>query len=166
MFTELKKRWFSISARERLIVLLGAATIAIIAGYQLVYRPFLTATQTMQTNVSSLRSNLVWLREQAAHGTVAESQSNDSTRQATDQSFVAILERTARANDLAGSIAQITPSANQMTVQVVLENASFNGWVSWIAVLEQQFGVRVESATVERQSAPDTAQIRMEFARE
>ena len=64
-----------------------------------------------------------------------------------------------------GSIQQLTPGDNPENVSVVMEDASFNAWVRWVSVLEQQYGVKVLNATVERQQAPDMAEVRMEFVR-
>ena len=66
------------------------------------------------------------------------------------QSLVAVLESVARANNLEGSIQQLTPGDSDNQVRLVLDNASFNSWVKWVSELEQKYGVIVESATVER----------------
>ncbi len=166
----LLSKWLELSSRERYIVAIGGVVAVLIFSYQLVFAPVLNASNVMQANIGSLRTNLVWLREQANSLPSAESgQSQSGTGQnnfeASDQSLVSILERTARSFQLDGSIQQLTPGDNPENVSVVMEDASFNAWVRWVSVLEQQYGVKVLNATVERQQAPDMAEVRMEFVR-
>ena len=162
---DLRARWQALSTRERVILRCGGGIVLAILMYQFLYRPAHIATQEMQNNIGGLRSNLVWLREQAAHGVGGESQRSGVKTVGNDQSWVAVLESVARANNLEGSIQQLTPGDSENQVRVVLDNASFNGWVKWVSELEQKYGVFVESATVERLSKPDTAEIRMQLRR-
>ncbi|GEM_PF-1282273 len=162
---ELRQRWLTLSGREQVVLGCGGLLVLIILMYQFLYRPAHIAKATMQNNIGDLRSNLVWLREQVEHGVEGGGQTSTVNNAGEGQSLVAVLESVARANNLEGSIQQLTPGDSDNQVRLVLDNASFNSWVKWVSELEQKYGVIVESATVERLSNPDTAEIRMQLRR-
>ena len=160
---KLTELWHERSEREQKILIAGGIVVLFSLFYNVFYSPLQNANRIMATNISSLRSNLVWLREQAEYG---DSEGLSTMRvEGEEDSLVLVLEKSARPFQLDTAITQLSPGESNNQVRVVLEDVDFNNWARWIAVLEQQYGVRVQEATVERQPDPNTAEVRMAFVR-
>ena len=163
MMLRLKEYWKGLTARERMIVRMGSICVVVLLAYMLVYAPLQNANTAMASNISSLRSNLVWLREQARFDNANAPAA--ARIEGENDSVVAILERSARSFNLAAAITQLTPGESANQVRVVLEDAEFSNWIKWVVVLQQQYGVSVQDATVERQEEPNIAEVRMTLVR-
>jgi len=162
----IKKYWFGLELRERWILGLGALFVALILFYALIWQPWHKAINDMSARLPSLRTNVQWMRQQAEivrNGGVIQANSNIK---GVNESLLSILEKTARANNLDKSIQQITPGQNNQEVRVVLEEASFNKWVSWIDLLYKDYLITVKQVTAERDGdKPDIAEVRGTFIR-
>ena len=162
----IKKYWFGLELRERWILGLGALFVALILFYAIIWQPWHKAINDMSARLPNLRTNVQWMRQQAEivrNGGVIKA--NTSTK-GVNESLLAILEKTARASNLDKSIQQITPGQNDQEVRVVLEDASFNQWVSWIDLLYKDYLITVKQVTAERdEDKPDIAEVRGPFER-
>ena len=140
--------------------------VALILFYALIWQPWHKAIDKMSKSLPSMRSDLQWIRQQAEtvqNGAIVKAVSNVK---GVDDSLLSILEKTARASQLDKAIQQITPGQNTQEVRVVLEDASFNGWVSWIDLLYKDYLITVKQVTAERdEDKPDIAEVRATFER-
>ncbi len=66
---------------------------------------------------------------------------------ASGESLVALVDRTSREAGLASSLRDQSPAGNS-GIHLRFESASFDALVAWLATLQQQNGVAVESATI------------------
>lgn len=162
----IKKYWFDLELRERWILGLGTLFVGLILFYAVIWQPWHKAISDMSARLPILRTNVQWMRQQAEivqNGGVIKANSNIK---GANESLLSILEKTARANKLAESIQQITPGQNNKEVRVVLEDASFNNWVSWIDLLYKDYLITVKQVTAERdEDKPDIAEVRGTFER-
>ena len=162
----IKQYWFGLELRERWILGLGALVVSLILFYALVWQPWHKAIDSMNEQLPALRTDLQWMRQQAEvvkNGGVIKAKSNIK---GGNESLLSILEKTARASKLDKSIQEITPGQNNQEVRVVLEEASFNQWVSWIDLLYKDYLITVKQVTAERDDdTPDIAEFRGTFER-
>jgi len=134
----------NLSTRERNLVY-GAAVLAALALlYLVIVRPFTTTTSRMAARVEQKSADLAWMRAQApqavAAAGVAQSKSGES--------LVVIVDRTARQAGLGATLRDQSPNGNA-GLRLRMEAASFDTLVTWLAVLQQQYGVGIEAATID-----------------
>ena len=134
----------NLSTRERNLVY-GAAVLAALALlYLVIVLPFTTTTSRMAARVEQKSADLAWMRAQApqavAAAGVAQSKSGES--------LVVIVDRTARQAGLGATLRDQSPNGNA-GLRLRMEAASFDTLVTWLAVLQQQYGVGIEAATID-----------------
>lgn len=144
------KSWFAgLAERERWLVGGGAVLAVAIIFWGLIWLPLTTATSERQEAVGAqktLLAKLAQLRPQAQ---------GPSSRPASNQSLVVLVDQTTRATGLASALRRNQPDGND-TIRVTLQNASFDSVMEWLANLESQHGVVVQSASVDTTRAPGT----------
>ena len=72
---------------------------------------------------------------------------------AAGESLVVLVDRTAREAGLGSAIRDQSPDGDN-GLRLRLEGASFDALVTWLASLQQQYGVSMDSATVDAAPAP------------
>jgi len=161
----LKKYWSGLQARERLILVCGGVVVALILFYALVWQPWHKAISEMEAKLPTMRSNLVWMRQQA--DTLANSGGGaDKTYAGADQSLLSVVEQSAGRANVKSAIQQLVPSQNGSEVRVVLDGVNFNQWIRWIDDLFKRYGVNIKQATAERnEDSPNIAEVRVTFVR-
>jgi type II secretory pathway component PulM len=133
--------WYqTLTDRDRRTVLWGgiAAVLLLLAGgiWKLD-----AATAAARERVTSKRSDLAWMQAVAPR-----LRSMPAIR--SDESLPLLVDRTAREAGLAGALSGSEPSGNG-ALRVRLQGASFDALVIWLARLQQERGVVVESANVD-----------------
>jgi general secretion pathway protein M len=138
-------RWFkSLEQRERILVAVAGALLAIVLIYALV-APFNRLVDARAMRVEQKRQDLAWLRSVSpAIRTLAMSQPGTS-----GESLVVLIDRTARQAGIASAVTAQTPNGEH-GMRVRLEAANFDNMIVWLASLQQQYGVSIESASFDR----------------
>lgn len=147
----LQARFQALNPRERVIVIAGGCIVVLAVLYFLLLAPFYSAIDARGRRVAAKQADLAWLK-----GSLAEVQSLAASQpQAagpTGESLVVLIDRTAREAGLGTSLTGQTP-AGDTGIRVRLETAPFDSIVQWLGVLQQQYGVSIESATIDRTAA-------------
>lgn len=142
--------WFNgLSGRERNLVYLAAGLLAVAALYFALVLPLTTASSRREARVEQKAGDLAWMR-QVAPRVVAGAAAGGAPGQ---QSLVVLVDRTGREAGLGNAIRDQSPSGEH-GLRLRLESASFDVLVAWLASLQQQYGVRVEAATIDAAGAP------------
>jgi general secretion pathway protein M len=148
----LQARFQSLNPRERVIVIAGACLVVLAAVYLLALAPFYAAVEARGRRVADKQADLAWLQASLAEvQTLAASQPQLSGP--TGESLVVLIDRTAREANLGSSLTGQTPSGDT-GIRVRLESAPFDAVVTWLGTLQQQYAVSIETATIDRTSAP------------
>lgn len=147
----LQTRFKALDSRERLFVVCGAALVVLAAIYLFALSPFYAAVDARARRVADKQSDLAWIQ-----GSIAELQtlaaSQPQLAAPSDESLVVLVDRTAREANLGNSLTGQTPSGNA-GIRVRLELAPFDTVVQWLGTLQQQHGVDIETATIDRAGA-------------
>ena len=134
-----------LSARERRMVTWGGLAAAVLIFLGGVVLPLYTTAARIESRVEQKRQDLDWMRgvadELRAAGPAAVA--------GTGQSLIVIVDESARTAGLGSALTGTQPSGTG-GVRVRLEGAAFDTVVAWLANLEQQYGLRIESATIDR----------------
>jgi len=145
------RAWYeSLAERERRLVLVAGGFVAIALLWLLLVLPLHTITAKRAARVEKKTADLVWMRSMAPQ--VAAARSSGSTT-SSNESLVVLIDRTARQAGLGSSLRDQSPNGAH-SLRLRLESASFDSLVAWLALLQQQHGVAVETANVDVGSAP------------
>jgi general secretion pathway protein M len=147
----LQARFQALDSRERSIVIGGGCVVVLALVYFLLLSPFYSAIDARGRRVATKQADLAWLQ-----GSLAEVQalaaSQPQSAGPTGESLVVLIDRTAREAGLGTSLTGQTP-AGDTGIRVRLETAPFDSVVQWLGGLQQQYGVAIESATIDRTAA-------------
>lgn len=145
--------WASLTLRERWIVAAGAGAGVILLFYAFVWYPLQNGLSELRQSVVSLRNDVAWMRQAADDvkrlSAAAEQDGQDAP--ARDESLLVLVDRTARTAGLGSAVKRVEPQSNNQ-LQVSLEQVSFDQMIRWLGDLEQDYGVAIVNAVVDRQA--------------
>jgi general secretion pathway protein M len=136
----------SLSERERRMVTWGGIGAAVLLFFGAAVLPLYAAAGRGEQRVEQKRQDLEWMRSVAGELRAA---GPAQAQGATGQSLIVIVDESARASGLGSALTGTQPSGTG-GVRVRLEGAAFDIAVAWLASLERQYGLVIESATVDR----------------
>ncbi len=139
----------SLAERERRMVVWGGSGAAVLLFVGLLVVPLYAAAGKAEERVTSKQADLAWMRSVAAEVRAA----GPVQASASGESMVVTVDQTARAAGLGSFLSGSQPSGTG-GIRVQFSNAPFDMLVGWFAQLQQQQGLVVESATIDRSGAP------------
>jgi general secretion pathway protein M len=143
------RAWYAgLQAREQRMVAIGGAALALIVLFGVILLPLQSAVSGVDSRNAAKRADLAWMRAHAAEIRASGSQlAVDS-----GEPPVVVVDRLGRAAGLTDALRGTQPSGSGVRVQ--LEGAPFDTVVTWIATLDQRYGLAIESITVDRTVKP------------
>lgn len=143
------RQWLEgLAPRERRVVLWGAAGAMVLvllgAGLRLHH-----AIDAGEKRIAAKAADLAWMQS-VAPAVQAAPVARDGS-----ESLPLLIDRTAREAGLASVLAGSEP-AGPSGLRVRFNSASFDAIVAWIAALESQHGVGVDTASIERVGSEGT----------
>ncbi|HTV95324.1 MAG TPA: type II secretion system protein M [Steroidobacteraceae bacterium] len=153
------KAWYAgLQERERRIVAVGAVALAVVILVGGVLLPLQSAVSDAVKRVDARRQDLTWMRVNAA-----EVQSAGPTLyKNTGEAPVVVVDRVARQVGLGSTMKGTQPSGSGVRVQ--LEAAPFDTLVTWLATLDERYGLAIDSITVDRAARPGIVNANITFA--
>jgi general secretion pathway protein M len=134
-----------LSERERRMVTWGGLAAAVLLFLGAIVLPLYAAAGRVERRVEQKQQDLEWMRSVAGELRAA----GPAGATGSGQSLIVIVDQSARTAGLSSALTGTQPSGTG-GVRVRLEGASFDTVVAWLASLEQQYGLRIESATIDR----------------
>ena len=145
------RQWLDgLAPRERNLVYAAAGLLAVALVYLIVVLPVTTAAKHRAARIEQKSADLAWMR-QVAPQVAAANAAGDTA--AGGESLVVLIDRTGREAGLGTAIRDQSPSGEH-ALRLRLEAAQFDVLVVWLTNLQQQYGVRVEAATIDAAGAP------------
>jgi general secretion pathway protein M len=143
------KAWYGgLQQRERRVVAVGAVALATLILALGVLFPLHSAVTDAVKRADSRREDLAWMQVNAA-----EVQSGSGTLyNDTGEAPMVVVDRVGREAGLGSALKGTQPSGNGVRVQ--LESAPFDILVTWLATLDQRYGLAIDSITVDRAARP------------
>jgi general secretion pathway protein M len=155
----------TLSVRERLSLLLGGLALAATLGYVLLWQPFAARHARLAEVVAEQGQLVQWMRDTAAElAALGQRGPVPGAMGARDQSLLTVVDATTRAAGLAGQVTRVQPEGAD-TVRVWLDRVRFNQLVSWLARLEAEAGVEIDSANLEPTDRPGEVNARLSLKR-
>ena len=151
-----RARWNALAARERRAASILAAFLGAVFFYLLVWSPVQGGLVNARTHLATVQVQLAQVQEQAALVEKVR-----STPRSTPPSDAAgAVERAAQRHGLREQLKRVdAEGAGRVRVQI--EGAPFSALTAWLVELQQQSGLRAESATIERHANPGTVNVRL-----
>jgi general secretion pathway protein M len=151
-----RARWKALGPRERrvasaLAVFLGAALF-----YLLVWNPIESGLARARARLPAVQAQLAGAQEQAAR--VASVRATPRVTPPANPS--AALGEAAERHGLREQLKRVD-AEGAGAVRVQIEGASFSALMAWLVDLQQQTGLRAESATLDRHANPGTVNARL-----
>ncbi|HSW15469.1 MAG TPA: type II secretion system protein M [Solimonas sp.] len=154
--------WFAqLAPRERWMVAGGSVVVIITLLYLAVWEPLakaqlrrseaLDAAHAMASRLEELSS--LMQGAQAGGGAVNRS-----------VSILSAVDQSARSGSLEKPPSRIQPEGDK-EVKVWVEDVSFDGLTRWMHELETRYGVRAQTAEIEKQAAPGVVSARLSLVR-
>ncbi|MDH4106660.1 MAG: type II secretion system protein M [Gammaproteobacteria bacterium] len=134
----------SLSARERNLVYVAGGLLAIAAAYLVLVMPFQVSGKKMAARVEQKSADLAWMQASAPQAMAAAG----IAQSAGGESLVVLVARTAREAGLGDALRDQSPDGNA-GLRLRIEAASFDLLMTWLASLQQRYGVTIDSATID-----------------
>jgi len=151
-----RARWNALGARERRVASVLAGFLGAALFYLLVWNPVESGLAKARSRLASVQAQLARVQEQAAR--VASMRAAPRVTVPANPSAAAA--QAAERQGLREQLKRVdTEGANAVRVQI--EGAPFAALMAWLVELQQQTGLRAESATLERGTNPGTVNGRM-----
>ena len=149
--TDRVRVWYDgLAQREQRMVAGGGVIVGLLLLFGALLMPLQAATTRAVTRSDSHRADLAWMRSHADEiraGTLA-------LPRETSEAPVVLVDRVGRENGLATAFRGSQPSAGGHGVRVQLEAAPFDTMITWLASLEENYGLSIDTVTVERGTKP------------
>lgn len=158
LIANLRRRYAGLQQREQRMVGMGAVAVGLLLLVGAVLLPLHAAVSTALKRTETKRTDLAWMRVnapeiQAAGATLMI----DST-----EAPVVVVDRVGRETGLGTALRGTQPSGQGVRVQ--LEAAPFDALITWIAALDQRYGLAIESITIDRADRPGVVNANITFA--
>lgn len=152
------RAWYlSLKERERRIVAIGGVLLAVLLLVGGLLIPLQSAVSSAAKRAETRRTDLEWMRVNApeieAAGSLPAAEDHDPP--------VVIVDRVAGQAGLRDALKGTQPSPNGVRVQ--LEGASFDTMITWLATLDAQHGLSLDSITVDRGARPGLVNANLTF---
>jgi general secretion pathway protein M len=151
------RAWYAgLEERERRFVLFGAIGVLLLVLIVGVLMPLHSAVSTAVTRSDTKRGDLAWMQVNAPAVRAAGSLPAD-----TGEAPVVMVDRVGRELGLASALRGTQPNGTGVRVQ--LEAAPFDTLITWLAALDQRYGLSIESITVDRAARPGVVNASVTF---
>ena len=152
------RAWYAgLQTREQRFVAIGGIGSAVLILMVLVLMPLQSAVSTALKRNETKREDLAWMRLNAPEIRNAGNQLAADTGEAP----VVLVDRIGREFGLASSLRGTQPNGTGVRVQ--MEAAPFDALITWLAALDQRYGLAIESITVDRAARPGVVNASITF---
>jgi type II secretory pathway component PulM len=144
--------------REKRIVGIGALLVAVLIVFGGIILPLDSAVSNAVKNKNQRTADLEWMRINAPEVQAGSA----GLRTDTNEAPMVLVDRIGREAGLGAAMRGTQPSGTGVRVQ--LEAASFDTMVTWLANLDEHYGLAIESITVDRAARPGVVNANVTFA--
>lgn len=145
----MKDWFFGLDPRERLLVGGGAALLALLLFYLMVWSPISGKYSSLKDSVASQQETLAWMQQASGQIKALQgSAAGGNARGLGGRSLLAVVDQSARAGGLGTAIKRIEPDGTK-AVKVWLEGAAFDSLIVWLGQLGKNYRIEPTIITLE-----------------
>ncbi|MDH5388923.1 MAG: type II secretion system protein M [Gammaproteobacteria bacterium] len=158
---ELLNNWYnSLSLRDRNLFISTIVILSITLFYLIVWEPLHQGRDLQQQKLKSQQDIYSWM--QSASSEAMSLKGAGIKKAPSNQPISLILENSAKISGLKQYINKIE-SSGKNGARVKIDSASFDQLLVWLNTLEQQHGVTITTANIERNDEMGTVSARLSF---
>jgi general secretion pathway protein M len=146
------QRWQQLQPRERRLVGVGSAILAVVLAYLFAFEPAWQGRQRLAAELPGLRAQLAQMEAMAAE---ARQLSGTAGTRDTPEQVVAQVEQSLAAAGLRQSVSQL--SHTERMIDLRFEPVAFPRWLGWFDTALRETRLRVVDVAIER--APVAGQV-------
>jgi len=152
--------WQKQSERDRRVLAIGAAVVAVLLAWAFVWYPLARARAQLESRVEQERADLAWMRQTG--GELQELRAKGARGKADRQgkSLFALADVTARGAGLATALKRVEPTGPR-SVRASFEAANFDALIGWVDVLARDYAVQTTDFSADRVEAIGTVNARV-----
>lgn len=158
-----RARWETLQPREQRVVGGGAVVLALIVLYLAAWQPLVTGHKARREALEDARALASQLEVLAAEMQRSRGAGGGATLGA-GQSLLSVIDQSRRTSSLTKPPSRLQPEGDT-TVRIWLEDVPFDALMRWLADLQTRYGVRVDTADIERESGPGLVNARITLMR-
>lgn len=153
--------WYnSQSSRDRKLIIAMAALLLVTLFYLMIWEPIHQGRDQQKLKLKTQQEIHSWM--QSAAKEVTSLKGNSIKRASSKQAIALILENSAKISGLKKHINKIE-SSGKNGARIKIDSVSFDQLLLWLNTLEQQHGVRITTASIERNDKTGTISARISF---
>jgi general secretion pathway protein M len=152
------RAWYAgLQPREQRMVAIGGIAVAVLILVLGILLPLQSGLSVVIKRNETKRADLAWMQANAPEVRAASSQLPADTGEAP----VVLVDRVGREAGLASALRGTQPNGTGVRVQ--LEAAPFDTLVTWLATLDERYGLAIETITVDRAARPGVVNATITF---
>jgi general secretion pathway protein M len=152
------RAWYAgLQQREQRVVAIGGVAVAALILVLGILMPLQSAVSSAVKRNETKRTDLAWMQVNAPEIRAAGNQLSADTGEAP----VVLVDRVGREAGLGNALRGTQPNGTGVRVQ--LEAAPFDTLVTWLATLDERYGLSIESITVDRAARPGVVNASITF---
>ncbi len=155
---KLKKSFYDLNPRERLMVLGGGVALLLIAIYLLVWDPLITKQASLKASIQS--QQVIYQQMLKSAEQIKQFKGTSGFKVVNASAMQSIINRSAK-SALPGAIIKRVEQNRQQAVQVWIDQVSFDDMIKWLGGLQQTKGVRVVALYSERTEQVGRVNVRL-----
>ena len=148
--------WTQINSRERLVIVGGALLLLIVIVYFYLWQPLSQERLRLRASLPQLKLSAAQMRANVDEVTRLKANLNQAPQSA--QSLRTLLEQSAAAYKLRDNLSQINTEGDNR-IRLRLGSVPFDDWIQWLAQLQTQYRIRLESCRVEGLPQPGMVKV-------
>jgi len=148
-----------LNERERMLLLIAGPLILLLLIYLLLWRPLAQHVNVLNIRVSKQQTVLIDMQSSAQLVALLRQQGN-AGRNTSNQSLLALVDRTVRQSGLIKSLKRVEPDGADK-VKIHLEKASFDTLVSWLETLKNRYSITVQNVSIDAQETTGIVNARL-----
>jgi general secretion pathway protein M len=150
--------WYSgLQEREQRMVTIGSVAVALLILVLGILMPLQSAVSNAVGRNATKREDLAWMQANAPEIRASGNLLTANTGEAP----VVLVDRVGREAGLASALRGTQPNGNGVRVQ--LEAAPFDTLVTWLATLDERYGLSIETITLDRAARPGVVNASITF---
>lgn len=160
----MKDWWLGKTQQEQLALVGGAAAVLLLLLYLMAWQPFVNAVEKQRMQVKNQQITLDWM-QQALPEFQSLSRNNRATGSSrSNEALLTLVDRTAKQKQLRQQFQRLKPQGDN-TVQLWVEQAPFDTLLNWLGNLTSQYGIQIETLSIDRQELPGIVNARLVLQR-
>jgi general secretion pathway protein M len=157
---EARERFMALQPRERWLVGAGSVVVLVTLLYLAVWEPAVNAHRNRAQGLESARAIAQKLEQAAAQ----VQQRGPGAHAGQGMSLLAAVDQATKQSGLNKAPSRMEPEGDK-EVKLWFEDVPFDGVIPWLAVLQEQYGIRVQTLDVEPRDTAGVVNLRLSLVR-